>query len=150
MKKISAAVVATAMAASMLAPTADAASNTMSIKNNTKYCTLHFDSDGFHETLSQAEAKRRIKADVDLKKLAEMDLSKVQQSSQVSEAFGSSTAADTAEWDEAMAVQACVKGENFQSEPPMDDGTKAGIIIGFVLGILGLLGGLVQQAGLLR
>ncbi|OIR43065.1 hypothetical protein BJP08_02860 [Corynebacterium sp. NML140438] len=152
MKKITATALATAMVASMLAPTADAASNTMSTKNYQNHCTLKFDSPGMTQnngTYTQSAIKNWVSKQDGLKKLADTDLTNAQQSSQLSEAFGSSDAAETAALNDGMALQACLQGKDFKAEP-MDDGTKAGIIIGFVLGILGLLGGLAQQAGLLR
>lgn len=145
MKKISAAVVAAAMTASMLAPAADAASNKMSYQYGQTYCTLQLDSEDANGTILQSEVKKN----KTFAALADKDLSGVQQSSELSEAFGSSNGNDAARMNDAMAIQACVQGKDFKSVP-MDDGKKAGIIIGFVLGILGLLGGLAQQAGLLR
>ncbi len=152
MKKITATIVAATLGAAMLAPAADAASNTMSTKNYQKYCTLKFDSADMTQnngTYTQDAIKKWVSKQDGLKKLADTDISNVQQSSQLSEAFGSSTAEETAAINDGMALQACLQGKDFKAEP-MDDGTKAGIIIGFVLGILGLLGGIAQQAGLLR
>lgn len=152
MKKISATIVAAAMAASLLAPAADAASNTMSTKNYQNHCTLKFDSAEMTQnngTHPQNDVKVWVAQQDGLGKLADTDISNVQQSSQISEAFGSSDAAETAAINDGMALQACLQGKDFKADP-LDDGTKAGIIIGFVLGILGLLGGLAQQAGLLR
>ncbi|WP_311476019.1 hypothetical protein [uncultured Corynebacterium sp.] len=152
MKKITATVVATAMAASMLAPTADAASNTMSTKNYQPQCTLKFDSPDMTQnngTYKQESIKRWVATKQDLKKLADADLTNLQQSSQLSEAFGSSNAADTAAINDGMALQACLQGKDFKAEP-MDDGTKAGIIIGVVFTVLAGIAGLAKQAGLIR
>lgn len=152
MKKITATALATAMVASMLAPTADAASNTMSTKNYQNHCTLKFDSPDMIQnngTYKQSDLKNWVSKQDGLKKLADTDLTNAQQSSQLSEAFGSSDAAETAAINDGMTLQACLQGKDFKAEP-MDDATKAGIIIGFVLGILGLLGGIAQEAGLLR
>ena len=152
MKKITATVVATAMAASILAPAADAASNTMSTKNYQKHCTLKFDSPDMTQnngTYKQESIKRWVATKQDLKKLADADLTNLQQSSQLSEAFGSSNAADTAAINDGMALQACLQGKDFKAEP-MDDGTKAGIIIGVVFTVLAGIAGLAKQAGLIR
>ena len=140
------------MAASMLAPTADAASNTMSHKNYQPQCTLKFDSANMTKnngTHTQNEVKIWVAQQADAKKLAEADLTKLQQSSQVSEAFGSSTAEDTAAINDGMALQACLQGKDFKAEP-MDDGTKAGIIISVVFTVLAGIAGLAKQAGLIR
>lgn len=152
MKKITTTVLATAMAASMLAPAADAASNTMSHKNYQPHCTLKFDSANMTKnngTHTQNEVKIWVAQQADAKKLAEADLTKLQQSSQVSEAFGSSTVEETAAINDGMALQACLQGKDFKAEP-MDDGTKAGIIIGVVFTVLAGIAGLAKQAGLIR
>ena len=97
MKKITATVLAAAMAASMLAPTADAASNTMSTKNYQNHCTLKFNSPGMTQnngTYTQSAIKNWVSKQDGLKKLADTDLTNAQQSSQLSEAFGSSDAAE--------------------------------------------------------
>ena len=134
-----------ALAVSRLAPATDAASNKMSYQYGQKYYTLKLDSKNINATFLQSEVKK----DKTLTALANKALPRAQQSSEPSEAFGSSHGHDAARMNDALAIQACLQGKDFQSTP-MDEGKKAGIIIGFVLGIFGLLGGIVQQAGLFR
>lgn len=131
MKKIAAAAVAATMTVSLAAaPAADAASNKM-VGNS---CQIRLDN-GNRGTISRQEAEKKLK---DAEQAAEL----VVASSQLSQAFGSSSPEGIKEVNDLQAIQACAKGQNFESAP-MTKLEQAGIIIGVILAVIGAIAPIV-------
>lgn len=128
MKKIAAATLAATMTLSLgVAPAADAASNKISRSNYITYCTLSLDGVG-----TRTVAQHLVKNDKDYQRLLTQDnVSTLRTSSDLGEAFGSSDAETVANVNNIEALQACMAGNDYQSQP-MTDGKKAGIIIGVI------------------
>lgn len=132
MKKITATTLAATMTLSLgMAPAADAASNKISRSNYVTYCTLSLDGVG-----TQTVPQRQVKNDKEFQRLlTQENISALRTSSDLGEAFGSSDAETVANVNNVEALQACLAGKDYQSQP-MTDTKKAGIIIGVVIAIL--------------
>lgn len=144
MKKLTTAAIAATMALSLTAPVADAASNKMGVHKGFRTCTITLDN-GQRDTYYQLAVIN----DKGAKDFNETTTNAAVASSQLHQAFGSSDQTIIHEANKAQAINACKKGENFQSEM-LSEGEKAGIIIGVVLTAVAGLAGLAQQAGLLN
>mgnify|MGYP001758743142 FL=1 len=136
MKKIAAATLAATMALSLGAVDANAASNTMS--NGSLTCNLRLDGGQG----SGSVPRLKIKNDQRFAKFTAENVGLVRTSSDVGEAFGSSDTETMAAANNAEAVQACIEGKNYQSQP-MTTSKKVGIIAGTVISALVLLGGVL-------
>lgn len=132
MKKIAAAAVAATMTVSLAAaPAADAASNTM-LKDGRCYLQLEAGPSG---KISKKDAEKALK---EYESAAELLVA----SSELSQAFGSSSPEGVKEVNDLQAIQACAKGVNFQSTP-MTKLKQAGIIIGVILAVIGAIAPIV-------
>lgn len=132
MKKFAAAALAATMTLSLGAAPAEAASNTMSQYNTV--CTLRLDGGQGSGTVQRA----KIQNETRFTEFTAENVGLVRTSSDVGEAFGSSDAETMAAANNAEAVQACIEGKNYQSQP-MTTGKKVGIILGVVITALGLI-----------
>ena len=132
MKKFAAAALAATMTLSLAAVPAQAASNTMS--NGSLTCNLRLDGGQG----SGSVPRLKIKNDQRFAKFTAENVGLVRTSSDVGEAFGSSDAETMAAANNAEAVQACIEGKNYQSQP-MTTGKKVGIILGVVITARGLI-----------
>ena len=130
MKKIAAAALAATMTLSVAAVPAEAASNKMS-EYNTK-CTLRLDGQR-----GGTVARNQVRNNKDFASFTEENVGLVRTSSDLGEAFSSSDAEVTAAANHAEAVQACIDGKNYQSQP-MTEGKRIGIILGVVFTALSL------------
>lgn len=133
MKKMTAAALAATMTLSLgMAPAADAASTTVKGGGTMATCTIKLDGQAQAVTVY----RNKIKNDKRFEQFTAENVATVRASSDLGEAFGSSDAESIAIANNAEAVQACIEGKDYQSQP-MTDTKKAGIIIGVVIAILG-------------
>lgn len=143
-KKFAAAALAAAMSLSVVAPAADAASNTM--ERNGTVCRISLDGD--LKGKSGLWDRSKVIRSQELGKLTEDNVGAVRASADLGQAFGSSDADAIAAANNAEAIQACKEGENYVSEE-MDGWKQAGIIIGVILialsGLASVAGPALQQ-----
>ena len=144
MKKFTAAALAATMAVSLAAGPADAASNTMAGSKNLPVCKLDLDGIGAKSVAQEIVAKQGVEG-VELNRLTGVQRT----SAAVGEAFGSSENAAQQKANNAQAVQACLDGENYDSEP-LEAGIKGGIIATVVLAVLGLIANFAVQSGVIQ
>ena len=144
MKKFTAAAVAATMAVSLAAGPADAASNTMAGSKNTPVCKLELDGIGSKSVTQEIVAVKGIEG-VELNKLTGIQRT----AAAVGEAFGSTDTAAQQKANNAQAVQACLDGEDYKSEP-LEAGIKGGIIATVVLAVLGLIANFALQSGAIQ
>lgn len=144
MKKFTAAALAASMAATLAAAPANAASNTMTGNTNLPVCTLELDGIGTKSVAQEIVAKQGVEG-VELNRLTGIQRT----SAAVGESFGSSDSAAQQKANNAQAVQACLDGEDYKSEP-LEKGVKAGIIATVVLAVIGLIANFAVQAGAIQ
>lgn len=118
------------------AVTADAASNEMNSAD--QLCTLNLDGEGGPIVLSQSAAAEELKDTVPSDKLALRRFG-----ADLGEAFGSSNPERINDANNAEALQACLKGEDYKTAE-MTSGKRAAIIITTVLSILIGIAGLAS------
>lgn len=132
------------MSLSVVAPAADAASNTM--ERNGTVCRISLDGD--LKGKSGLWDRSKVIRSQELGKLTEDNVGAVRASADLGQAFGSSDADAIAAANNAEAIQACKEGENYVSEE-MDGWKQAGIIIGVILialsGLASVAGPALQQ-----
>lgn len=120
------------------AVTADAASNEMNSPSMHRLCTLQLDGEGGPIVLSQSAAAEELKDTVPSDKLALRRFG-----ADLGEAFGSSNAQRVNDANNAEALQACLKGEDYKTAE-MTGGKRAAIIITTVLSVLIGIAGLAS------
>lgn len=136
MKKIAAAALAATMTLSVAAVPAEAASNKM--RGN--YCVIQLDGDRVREV-----PRSVIRNDKDFAQFNSENVSMLRTSSDLGEAFGSSDPETMAAANNAEAVQACINGQNYQSQE-MTTLKQVGIILGVVLPLLAAIGSVAAPA----
>ena len=144
MKKFTAAALAASMAVTLATGPADAASNTMAGNKNLPVCKLELDGIGSKNVAQEIVAKQGVEG-VELNRLTGVQRT----SAAVGEAFGSSDTSAQQKANNAQAVQACLDGEDYKSEP-LEAGIKGGIIATVVLAVLGLIANFALQSGALQ
>lgn len=134
MKKIAAAALAATMTLSVGAVEAQAASNTISGTYFNQTCNLYFDGIG-------ARVVDQDKAESEFSKVIKSDgVAALRLSADMGESFGSSNSERVAQANNAEALDACIRGENYRSQP-LTESAKAGYIAGTVIVALLAIGG---------
>ena len=120
------------------AVTADAASNEMNSPSMHRLCTLQLDGDDGSTVLSQSAAEDALKDKVPTDRLALRRFA-----ADFGEAFGSSNTSRINDANNAEALQACLKGQDYQTAE-MTSGKRAAIVISTVLSVLIGIAGLAS------